>query len=95
MADKKRDRKVSNSCYDKRSDQSEVIDDVQEELDKSDSSTIQRTFTFDRDTDIGKIQIGDRYHACVASDDLSPPEGQECEKRVIKQFDKSNSLPAR
>ena len=56
---------------------------------------IQRTFTFDRDTDIGRIQIGDRYHACVASDDLSPPEGQECEKRVIKHFDKSNSLPAR
>ena len=55
----------------------------------------KETFTFDRDTDIGRIQIGDRYHACVASDDLSPPEGQECEKRVIKHFDKSNSLPAR
>ena len=46
------------------------------------------------DTDIGKIQIGDRYHACVASNDLSPPEGQECEKRLVKNF-KVNSLPAR
>ena len=44
---------------------------------------------------IDQIQVGDRYYACVASDDLSPPEGQECEKRVIKRFDKSNSLPAR
>ncbi len=72
---------------------SEVIEDVQSELEKS--TTIQRTFTFDRDTDIGKIQIGDRYHACVASNDLSPPEGSECEKRLVKQFDKVNSLPAR
>ena len=75
--------------------QSEVIEDVQAELDKNKDTTIQRTFTFDRDTDIGKIQIGDRYHACVASNDLSPPEGQECEKRLVKNFDKVNSLPAR
>jgi hypothetical protein len=31
----------------------------------------------------------------VASNDLSPPEAQECEKRVVQQFDKSNTLPAR
>jgi len=55
--------------------------------DKSKSDTISRIFIFDRDTDIGRIQIGDRYHACVVSDDLSPPEGQECEKRVVKHFD--------
>jgi hypothetical protein len=75
--------------------QSEVIEDVQAELDKSKGSTIQKTFTFDRNTDIGPIQIGERYHACVASNGLSPPEGQECEKRLVKQFDKVNSLPAR
>jgi len=39
--------------------------------------------------------VTSKIHACVASDDLSLPEGQECEKRVIKQFDKYNSLPAR
>jgi hypothetical protein len=95
LADKKDTEKLVIAAMVKGQIQSEVIDDVQAELDKSDSSTISRIFTFDRDTDIGKIQIGDRYHACVASDDLSPPEGQECEKRVIKHFDKSNSLPAR
>jgi len=95
LADKKDTKKLVIAAMIKGQIQSEVIEDVQAELDKSDSSTIQRTFTFDRDTDIGRIQIGDRYHACVASDDLSPPEGQECEKRVIKHFDKSNSLPAR
>ena len=75
--------------------QSEVIEDVQAELDKSKDNTIKRIFTFDRKADIGLIQVGDRYHVCVSGYDLRPPEGTECEKRVIKQFDKPNSLPAR
>jgi hypothetical protein len=95
LSDRKDTKKLVIAAMIKGQIQSEVIDDVQAELDKSDSNTIQRTFTFDRDTNIGRIQIGDRFHACVASDDLSPPEGQECEKRVIKHFDKSNALPAR
>ena len=95
LADKKDTEKLIIAVMIKGQIKSEIIEDVQGELDKSKGTTIQRTFTFDRDTDIGKIQIGDRYHACVASNDLSPPEGQECEKRVVKNFDKSNSLPAR
>jgi hypothetical protein len=95
LADKKDTEKLVIAAMIKGQIQSEVIEDVQAELDKSKGTTIQKTFTFDRDTDIGKIQIGDRYHACVASNDLSPPEGQECEKRVVKNFDKVNSLPAR
>jgi hypothetical protein len=93
LADKKDTEKLVIAAMIKGQLKSEVIEDVQAELEKS--NTIQRTFTFDRDTDIGKIQIGDRYHACVASNDLSPPEGQECEKRLVKHFDKVNSLPAR
>jgi hypothetical protein len=95
LADKKDTEKLVIAAMIKGQIQSEVIKDVQAELDKSDSNTISRTFTFDRNTDIGKIQIGDRYHACVASNDLSPPEGQECEKRLVKNFDNVNSLPAR
>jgi hypothetical protein len=95
LADKKDTEKLVIAAMIKGQIQSEVIEDVQAELDKSDSSTIQRTFTFDRNTDLGPIQIGDRYHACVASNDLSPPEGQECEKRLVKSFDNVNSLPAR
>ena len=95
LADKKDTKKLVIGAMIKGQIQSEVIEDVQAELDKSDDSTIKRTFTFDRKTDVGLIQIGDRYHACVASEDLRPPEGSECEKRVIKQFDKPNSLPAR
>jgi len=95
LADKKDTEKLVIAAMIKGQIQSEVIEDVQTELDKSDGTTISRTFTFDRNTDIGKIQIGDRYHACVASNDLSPPEGQECEKRLVKSFDNVNSLPAR
>jgi hypothetical protein len=39
-------------------------------------------------TNIGKIQIGDRYHACVSSENLRPPKCTECEKRLVHQFDK-------
>ena len=74
-----------------KDDISRFIEDVQAELDKSKDNTISRTFTFDRKTDIGLIQVGDRYHACVSGDDLRPPEGSECEKRVIKQL--TNLIP--
>lgn len=95
LADRKDTQKLKIAVMIKGQIKSEVIEDVQAELDKSKDSTIKRIFTFDRDTDIGKIQIGDRYHACVSSDDFRPPEGTECEKRVVHQFDKVNSLPAR
>ena len=94
LADKKDTKKLVIAAMIKGQIQSEVIEDVQAELDKS-GDTIKRIFTFDRNTDVGKIQIGDRYHACVSSDDLRPPEGTECEKRLIIHLDKPNSLPAR
>jgi hypothetical protein len=95
LADKKDTEKLKIAAMIKGQIKSEVIEDVQAELNKNDNNIIKKTFTFDRNTDIGKIQIGDRYHACVSSDDLRPPEGTECEKRLVKHFDKVNSLPAR
>ena len=95
LADKKDTEKLKIAAMIKGQIKSEVIEDVQAELDKSDNNILKRTFIFDRNTDIGKIQIGDRYHACVSSDDLRPPEGTECEKRLVKHFDKVNSLSAR
>jgi hypothetical protein len=95
LSDKKDTEKLVIGVMIKGQIQSQVIDDVQAELDKSNDNIIKRTFTFDRNTDIGKIQIGDRYHACVASEDLRPPEGSECEKRIIKNLDKVSGLHAR
>ncbi len=95
LSDKKDTEKLIIGAVIKGQIQSEIIEDVQEELDKSKDDTISRTFTFDRNTDIGPIQIGDRYHACVASDDLDPPEGSECEKRIVKNLNKVSGLYAR
>ncbi len=95
LADKKNTDKLKIAVMIKGQIQSEVIEDVQEELDKSKDDTISRTFTFDRNTDIGPIQIGDRYHAGVSSEDLRPPEGTECEKRIVKNLDKVSGLYAR
>ncbi|HEX5187244.1 MAG TPA: hypothetical protein VFV86_10175 [Nitrososphaeraceae archaeon] len=85
MADKKDSYKLVIAAMVKGQIQSQFIDDVVAELDKGANNTISRTCTFDRDTGIGGIRVEDRYHACVASEDLRPPEGQECEKRVIKK----------
>ena len=95
LADKRDTEKLKIAAMVKGQIQSEVIEDVQAELAKTKDNTIKRTFTFDRNTDIGQIQMGDRFHACVSSDDLRPPEGTECEKRLIKHFGISNTLPAR
>ena len=44
---------------------------------------------------MGPIQIGDRFHTCIIEKELYPPEGSECEKRLIKNLDKPNPLAAR
>jgi hypothetical protein len=95
MEDKKNAQKIKIMAMLKGQIKSEVIEDVQEEFDKIGGYTIERTFAFDRNTDMGPIQIGDRFHACVIGQDLNPPEGSECEKKLIKDLDKPNSLAAR
>lgn len=59
LADKKDTEKLVIAVMIKGQIQSEVIEDVQDRLDKSDDNTISKTFTFDRKTDIGPIQIGE------------------------------------
>jgi hypothetical protein len=95
MEDRKNAQKLKITAMIKGQIKSVFIDNVQEEFKKIGGYTISRTFTFDRDTNIGKIQIGDRFHACVSSNDLNPPEGQECEKRILKNIDRPNVLYAR
>jgi hypothetical protein len=95
LEDRKDTQKLKIAVMVKGQIKSAVIDNVQEELSKTGGYTISRTFTFDRDTNIGKIQIGDRFHACVSSNDLNPPEGTECEKRTVKNIGRENVLYAR
>ncbi len=95
LEDRKNTQKLKIAAMVKGQIKSAVIDNVQEELSKIGGYTISRTFTFDRDTNIGKIQIGDRYHTCVSGNDLNPPEGSECEKRTVKNIGRENVLYAR
>jgi hypothetical protein len=95
LEDRKNTQKLKIAVMIKGEIKSAIIDNVQEELNKLGGYTISRSFTFDRDTNIGKIQIGDRYHACVSSTDLNPPEGSECEKRILKNFGRENVLYVR
>ncbi len=60
MEDKKDAKKIKVMAMLKGQIKSAVIDNVQEEFGKISGYTIERTFAFDRDTDIGPIQIGDR-----------------------------------
>ena len=94
LSDRKNIKELKIAAMVRGQIQTEMIKDVQAEL-KSNDDTITRTFTFDRNTDIGNIQIGDLFLACVTSEDLNPPEGQECEKRLVKKFNSPNPLPAR
>ncbi|MGE5634520.1 MAG: hypothetical protein ACM3VV_04765 [Deltaproteobacteria bacterium] len=95
MEDKKNAEKIKIMAMLKGQIKSEVIEDVQQEFDRIGGYTIERTFAFDRNTDMGPIQVGDRFHACVIGQDLNPPEGSECEKRLIKGMDSPNSLAVR
>jgi hypothetical protein len=95
LEDRKDTQKLKIAVMIKGEIKSAIINSVQDELNKLGGYTISREFTFDRDTNIGKIQIGDRYHACVTSTDLNPPEGSECEKRILKNFGRENVLYVR
>jgi hypothetical protein len=57
--------------------------------------TVSHTFSFDRNRGIGPIQVGDLYMACVAGDELNPPEGNECEFHKVKTLTGTNTLKAR
>jgi hypothetical protein len=95
MEDKKNAEKIKIMAMLKGQIKSKVIEDIQKEFDEIGGYTIERTFTFDRNTDMGPIQVGDRFHACVIGQDLNPPEGSECEKKLIKYLDKPNPLAVR
>ncbi|HKO41257.1 MAG TPA: hypothetical protein VJU85_08350 [Nitrososphaeraceae archaeon] len=60
--------------------------DVQNEIAKGDkqsnSSTLSIPFIFSRDSEVGPIERGDMFIACVTSDEF-PGKNSDCEKRII------------
>lgn len=67
---------------------------IKDEIEKSKSKDVLKVpFTFNTNTEIGPIQIGDFFFGCITANDYSSAEHSECEKRFIQHFDKSNDLP--
>ena len=67
---------------------------IKDEIKKSKiKDTLKVPFTFNVQTDIGPIQIGDYYFGCITANDYWSKEHSECEKRFIQHLDKSNDLP--
>jgi hypothetical protein len=69
--------------------------DAQKLLKQSDHNTIIVSVLFDKNPEIGPIQQGDMFFACVSSDELNPPEGTECEHRVTAHTGHIHNLVAR
>ncbi len=70
------------------------IINAQELLKNSKDSTINLPILHDKIPEIGAIQQGDMFYACVSADELNPPEGTECEHRVTSHtFHVHNVVP--
>jgi hypothetical protein len=63
--------------------------DAHELLKKSDENTIIIPLVFDKTPEIGAIQQGDLFFACVSADELNPPEGTECEHRMTSHISRT------
>ena len=64
-------------------------------LKKSEHNTITVPFKFNNTPEIGHIQKGDLFFACVSADELNPPEGTECEHRVTQHTFHIHNIVAR
>jgi hypothetical protein len=63
---------------------------VEQALDKQDDGNVDILdvpFVFNRTTDVGQIQLGDKFFGCVTGEELSP-QHSHCEKRTLKDFEK-------
>lgn len=70
---------------------------VEQALDKQEDNNgdiLDVPFVFNRTTEIGQIQLGDKFFGCVTGGELSP-QHSHCEKRTLKDFEKGNQLYSR
>ncbi len=72
---------------------------VEEALDKQNNNNnngdiLDVPFVFNRTTEVGQIQLGDKFFGCVTGEELSP-QHSHCEKRTLKDFEKGNQLYSR
>jgi hypothetical protein len=71
------------------------IIDARKLLKKSKDNIIKVPLLFDKKPEIGSIQKGDLFFACVSANVLKPVEGTECERREISHTGPVHNLVAR
>jgi hypothetical protein len=71
------------------------IIDARKLLEKSKDNIIKVPLVFDNKPEIGPIQKGDYFFACVSANVLKPVEGNECEHREISHTGRTFNLVAR
>jgi hypothetical protein len=71
------------------------IIDARKLLEKSKDNIIKVPLLFDKKPEIGAIQKGDYFFACVSANVLKPVEGTECEHRVTSHTGPIHNLVAR
>lgn len=74
--------------------QSKTID-AQKMLKQSDDTTLMVPLVFAKIPEIGAIQEGDMFFACVSANELNPPEGTECEHRQTSHTGHIHNIVAR
>lgn len=74
--------------------QSKTID-AQKMLKQSDDTTLMVPLVFAKIPEIGTIQEGDMFFACVSANELNPPEGTECEHRQTSHTGHIHNIVAR
>jgi hypothetical protein len=70
--------------------------DLQNEIEngKNKNDLISVPFNFNRQTEVGAIEIGDLFFGCATSDEF-PNQNSDCEKKMIKDLDKVSTICAR
>jgi hypothetical protein len=72
-----------------------IIINAQELLKQSEDNTLMVPLVFDKIPEIGSIQEGDMFFACVSANELNPPEGTECEHRKASHTAHIHNIVAR
>lgn len=69
--------------------------DAQKMLKQSDDNTLMVPLVFAKIPEIGAVQEGDMFFACVSANELNPPEGTECEHRQTSHTGHIHNIVAR
>lgn len=74
--------------------ESKIIN-AHELLKNSKDNTVILPLVYDKIPEIGVIQEGDMFYACVSANELNPPEGTECEHRITSHTFHVHNIVAR